>query len=203
MEKEKTPTYKMVGGDFVKLGLALDEEMDGPHAKELTFERMNEIVDTICMIMGKDSDRSEVVHEMKSGLSALELAAGHSVEVRKQVIDGAQELLIGMFKVAIVIASQRVKSEIAKISPLARKNKDKENIIRRACELAQELWRADEEQKVRISDMADIVYSKLAGEGMSEHLPDTIERVKEWLKPVAPSYARKGGRARKPPVRIG
>lgn len=203
MEKEKTPTYKMVGSDFVRLGLALDEEMLGPSAKELTFERMNEIAETICMIMGEDSDQSEVVDEMRSGLAVLEQAAGHSVEVRKQVIDGAQQILIGMFKVAIVIASQRVKSEIAKISPLARKNQDKENVIRRARELAQEFWRADESQKLRISDMADIVYKKLVGEGMGELLPDTIERVKEWLKPVAPSYARKGGRAKKHPIRIG
>lgn len=203
MEKEKTPTYKKVGGHFVKLGLALDEEMLGPSAKELTFERMNEIAETICMIMGEDRDRSEVFDEMKSGLAALEQAAGHSVEVRKQVIDGAEQILIAMFKVAITIVSQRVKSEIKRISPLARKKEEKDNVIARACELAQDLWRADEAQKVRISEMADIVYSKLAGEGMSEHLPDTIERVKVWITPVAPRYARLGGRTKKLPARNG
>ncbi|MFD2407861.1 hypothetical protein ACFSVK_22415 [Azorhizophilus paspali] len=45
--------------------------------------------------------------------------------------------------------------------------------------------------------MAEQVYRALAAEGLADSLPDTTERIKEWIKPVAPDYARKGGRRRK------
>lgn len=203
MEKEKTPTHKFLGRKFIELGMALDEELLGPNASNLSFDRMHEIVEVISMLMGEDPDRFIVVNEMKAGLFSLEKTEKMDATTHKQVLIGARQLLVGVFKLAIAIAGDRVKSEVLRISPLARQNQAKEDIINRACELATELWGMDKTQSVRIGVMADMVYRKLVGEGMRELLPDSEERIKDWIKSVAPSYARKGGRARKPPARIG
>ncbi len=68
----------------------------------------------------------------------------------------------------------------------------------RALSIAAAQWRLDTDQELRIGDMAERVYRALAAEGFTEALPGTAERIKEWIKPAAPEYARKGGRRRKP-----
>ncbi|WP_131176929.1 hypothetical protein [Phytopseudomonas dryadis] len=67
----------------------------------------------------------------------------------------------------------------------------------RAQALAIDLWGSDSSQAIRISEMADKVYRLLVDEGYQAALPETSERLREWIKPVAPDYARKGGRRRK------
>ncbi|MNJ72223.1 hypothetical protein D3C77_688490 [compost metagenome] len=64
----------------------------------------------------------------------------------------------------------------------------------RARTLAQEFWSLDEAKEIRSGDMAEKVYRKLVAEGMIDLLPGSAERLKEWIKPVAPEYAKKGGR---------
>lgn len=91
------------------------------------------------------------------------------------------------------------RSQTLKIKPLVIKSQRKADTTFRARTVAIELWHADTAQKIRISDMADRVYRTLAAEGFTDSLPDTAERVKEWIKPVAPDYARKGGKPRKTP----
>lgn len=90
-----------------------------------------------------------------------------------------------------------------KIRPLARQNRMKATVIERARTIAAEFWHADINKEIRIGAMADSVYRALATEGFTESLPDTVERVNEWIKPAAPDYARKGGRSRKRPERNG
>lgn len=63
--------------------------------------------------------------------------------------------------------------------------------------IATELWQSDFEKKIRIMEMADLVYRALNDRSFSDVLPDTVERVKDWIKPVAPEYARMGGRRSK------
>jgi tRNA nucleotidyltransferase/poly(A) polymerase len=63
--------------------------------------------------------------------------------------------------------------------------------------LASEIWQADADQEYRLKDMAGLVEDVLKRKGCKE-LP-SLERIKEWIKPVAPAYARKGGRPRKTP----
>lgn len=199
MEKEITPTYKKLGISFVELGLKIDRDLDESKSGVLTFDRMNEIAETVSLLVEDDDDRLEIVNELKLGLAPFEKIAEHDAAAQSLLFKGAQQILIGMFKVAITIASVRVKREIVKIAPLARQHKAKEVAVVRACELAKELWDADERQEIRIGRMADMVYIKLAGEGMKELLPDSSERMKDWIKLVAPTYARKGGRNRKTP----
>ncbi len=91
------------------------------------------------------------------------------------------------------------RAQALKIKPLFIKAQKKAVATECARALAIELWHADTAQKIRISDMAERVYRTLASEGFIDSLPDTAERVKEWIKPVAPDYARKGGKPRKTP----
>ncbi|MDR7286372.1 hypothetical protein J2X84_005236 [Pseudomonas corrugata] len=67
----------------------------------------------------------------------------------------------------------------------------------RARALASEAWQTDTEQEFRLKDMAELVKDVLKREGC-ENLPSR-DQIKEWIKPVAPEYARKAGRPRKSP----
>lgn len=69
----------------------------------------------------------------------------------------------------------------------------------RARVIAVDLWEQDEEQVIRIGDMAQRVWAVMIDEGLSEHMPEQADRLKVWIKPVAPAYATKGGRTKKPP----
>lgn len=198
MDKTQTPTYKMVGGALVKLGLELDKELLANGGSSLPFGRMIEISETICMLLGGDEFKPEVLYQMRKGLDALEKASKDCPGSYEDIAGGACHILIGMLKVAICIAGDRVKVEIGRLSPLAHQNKIKEEAISRAQALAVEMWAADQEQEVRTGEMADMVYRKLIDEGRADQLPGTSERLKEWIKSVAPSYARKGGRRKTP-----
>lgn len=66
----------------------------------------------------------------------------------------------------------------------------------RAKAIAAEVWQADTANEYRLLDMAKVVKNELEREAFND-LPE-LNRIKEWLKPVAPEYARKGGRPSKP-----
>jgi len=86
--------------------------------------------------------------------------------------------------------------------PLRRQDSEKKLVIKRAKVIAAELWQADTEQEFRLKEMADQVEDILKREGVEEkNLPKT--RIKEWIKPIAPDYARLGGRPAKPRNRNG
>ncbi|MNP61225.1 hypothetical protein D3C76_1563840 [compost metagenome] len=84
-------------------------------------------------------------------------------------------------------------------SPLCKLNNHKAAAIEYAKVIATEIWAADTAQKIRLRDMAERVWARLIDEGLDKWLPDKAESIKEWLKPVAPEYARKAGRPRKSP----
>jgi hypothetical protein len=65
----------------------------------------------------------------------------------------------------------------------------------RARTLASEAWQADAEQEYRLSEVAAMVKGSLEHEGFTE-LPK-LPSIKDWIKHVAPAYARKAGRPRK------
>jgi hypothetical protein len=89
--------------------------------------------------------------------------------------------------------------EMATVRPLIEQNTAKAAAVERAKAIAAELWQSDTAQEIRIGEMAERVYRALAAEGFASSLPGTAERLKDWIKPIAPDYARKGGRRRKTP----
>nr|WP_314616153.1 hypothetical protein [uncultured Pseudomonas sp.] len=91
---------------------------------------------------------------------------------------------------AQVIQTNRMKG-------LAEINRLKEEAVELARKLAAANWKQDTNRSIRIGEMADIVYRDLMSQGHGVALPDSSDRLKEWIKPVAPDYARKGGRRKK------
>ncbi|KKN97474.1 hypothetical protein LCGC14_0155930 [marine sediment metagenome] len=69
--------------------------------------------------------------------------------------------------------------------------------VERAQAIATDLWRSAEYATMRIGSMTEEVYSRMYEEGFAKVLPEK-DRVRDWIKPVAPSFARKGGRPPKP-----
>lgn len=198
MKREATPTYKLVGAAITKLGHVIDDELARAGPKKISFARMSEIAETICLLLGEDKAKPQILRGFTTGLAELERIAVENPELKSELASAAQKILIAMFKVAIVVVRERMRVEVRRIAPLANRNGRKEPAMARARELAQEMWAADLGQEIRSSTMADKVYRRLADEGMADLLPDSAERVKEWIKPVAPDYARKGGRRKIP-----
>lgn len=66
-------------------------------------------------------------------------------------------------------------------------------VITLARDTATEMWSKDIEQKIRIGEMATLVYSALLE---TEHHKSVSgpSCVKRWIRPVAPGYASKAGR---------
>ncbi len=60
--------------------------------------------------------------------------------------------------------------------------------------IADKEWQADKQNKVKITEMAEIVYSKLYSLGFYDELPDQAKSIKSWIRELAPDYAREGGR---------
>lgn len=198
MKREATPTYKLVGAAITKLGHVIDDELARAGPKQISFARMNEIAETICLILGEDEAKPQIVRGFRTGLAELERIAVENPKLKSEVASASQKVMIAMFKVAIVVARERMRAEVRRIAPLANRNGRKEPAMARARELAQEMWAADLGQEIRSSTMADKVYRRLADEGMADLLPDSAERIKVWIKPVAPDYARRGGRRKTP-----
>lgn len=63
-----------------------------------------------------------------------------------------------------------------------------------AATLAEYLWRQDKNQIIKIKDMAINVYTELYQTEHQSQLPDNKDSLKDWIKDVAPSYARESGR---------
>ena len=68
-------------------------------------------------------------------------------------------------------------------------------LVDRAQAIASELWAKDASRSLRVGDMAEHVFGRLLDEGVDlNQLPDRA-RVRKWIKPVAPDYAMRPGRA--------
>lgn len=65
--------------------------------------------------------------------------------------------------------------------------------------LARALWNNDKENKIKIGEMAGIVYSELYANGFIRDLPNDPMSLKDWIREVAPDYATTGGRPKNEP----
>lgn len=87
-----------------------------------------------------------------------------------------------------------------RLKPFREKARIREIIKTAAQGNAEELWSKDTNQEIRIGAMAKKVrpqmVTALDSMGKLDLLPSD-EKIKEWLKPIAPDYARQGGRPKK------
>lgn len=65
--------------------------------------------------------------------------------------------------------------------------------------LAKALWNNDKEQKIRMTEMCNLVYAELYDNGFIRHLPNDPTSIKDWIKDIAPPYAQVGGRPKNEP----
>ncbi|WP_201512476.1 hypothetical protein [Psychrobacter alimentarius] len=60
--------------------------------------------------------------------------------------------------------------------------------------IADDCWQQDTENKIKVGEMCDIVWSKIIDSGLGKELPDHRENIKPWIKEVTPAYASEAGR---------
>ncbi len=130
-------------------------------------------------------------------MRALQVVAAENPQIAEAIQSAAWLFMSSWAFAAAGITNTTAEKEIATIGPLARVNAAKAAARGRAKIIATNLWQADSSKQIRIGEMADRVYRALADEGFTGVLPETSERLKEWVKPVAPEYACRAGRSRK------
>lgn len=85
------------------------------------------------------------------------------------------------------------------IKPRKGKSVGKQTAQEQAKIIAKALWNNDKEQKIRIKEMAGIIYSELYDNGFMRDLPNDPISLKDWIKEIAPPHATIGGRPKKEP----
>ncbi len=83
---------------------------------------------------------------------------------------------------------------------IGQRNQRKKDLQGMARILAAHWWQNDQQQTTT-GDMADRVYREVRKYAPVGLMPENIEAVKNWIRPVAPKYAQKGGRPKNPPER--
>lgn len=96
-------------------------------------------------------------------------------------------------------APQKDKLETKQIKPRKGVSLKKLQAQEYAKIIAKVLWNNDKERAIKIGEMAEIVYSEIYNIGYQSELPYNSASVKDWIKDVAPEYARTGGRPRNEP----
>lgn len=196
MRIEDTGTYHKVGLALSVLVDMVERQMERSPDGLFSFEQMQLIARTIPIVLD-DEGRESVQEKLEAGLNLLASVSEDFPEIAEETAAGAQLLVMGMFQIVSEIVDNQMASEALRLAPLAKQNKEKKEVIKVARSLAQEMWQKDTEQKIRISEMTANVYSALYGKGFKDALPSNQDAVKEWIKPVAPAYARRGGKPRK------
>lgn len=97
-----------------------------------------------------------------------------------------------------------LKSRMARLKsviPLQKKRAEANTLRETAQKLAADAWKDDLDQTIRLGEMCERVYRALAPiahkAGSMDGLPSEAAGLKPWLRPVAPEWARRGGRPRK------
>ncbi len=204
-EREATPAYRRAqphyGQSMAAHMLAHSGEGDAPSmdllldATAAAIRACNAVANT-----NHDADGRTVAEEAaKLAFRMLQSIAELHPEAAELAHDAAEMMTLAWGSVSNRLVNAQIEREIPTIRPIARINACKAAAVARAQAIATELWQVDTTQEVRLGDMAERVYRALADEGFTESLPGTAERLKEWIKPTAPDYARKGGRRRKTP----
>lgn len=111
-------------------------------------------------------------------------------EISLRLTDGVSALVFAVLNNKIAIACEVAELERSRATP-RKKSKAKE----RAWEIAKDLWIADIDKKIRVSQMADKVYKALLEEGFHDALPGKPEQLVKWLKEKeVPEHASRPGR---------
>ncbi len=195
--EERTPTHRKIGVAMERVVDEITQEMEKSGGIVFNFQQLRSVAATFPLLVDPD-ERETVESGLAAGIDALEHIAERHPDSAEDVAAATQALLLGMFGVMNEVVTKAIEGEMLRIAPLVKQNDAKAQLISRACAIAEKLWQEDHEKVIRISGMADQVYRALSAEGYTDTLPGTADAIKIWIKPVAPDYARKGGRPSKP-----
>lgn len=129
-------------------------------------------------------------------LSKLEELITEKPELSSELLVIAASLVSASHVIITGNTLSRHKNFSSRINPLAEANAKASFKRERACEIAAELWSADTGEEFRLSEMAIQIKDILQREG-HEGLPG-LDRIKDWIRPVAPEHARRPGRGKSP-----
>ncbi|WP_148558620.1 hypothetical protein [Pseudomonas chlororaphis] len=127
----------------------------------------------------------------------LEEASDTSEEASEKIRKSLVPLFLALLESSNISATVSIGTEKSRLKPLLEGHRVKNSVIKRAKDMAAEMWVKDTDKRIKTSEMADMVWRKLVDEGLSEHLPDNVERVRVWIRGVAPEYAKAKGRPKK------
>lgn len=197
MSIRKTPTYNRVGFALSVLVDVVEREMEKSPDGIFSFSQMQSIMGVLPSLLEDKAEAASAREKFSEGISILEEVASDFPEVTDEISGGLQILVMGMFQIVAELVDKKMENEAARMAPLMKVNAEKEALANRARSLASKLWAEDKAQVIRITQMAANVYAELHGRDGLDALPANQETIKDWIKAVAPSYARKGGKPKK------
>ncbi|MGE8100353.1 hypothetical protein [Pseudomonas fluorescens] len=111
-------------------------------------------------------------------------------EITPRLTEGVSGLVFAVLNNKIATACEIAETERSRATP-----KKKSMAKERAWVIAKDLWIADIDKKIRVSEMADKVYKALLEEGFHDALPGKSEQLVKWLKEKeVPEHASLPGR---------
>lgn len=193
MDEQSTPTHKKIGIHLVRVLDEISPEINS--GEDLSLDQIKSII-SVALFAGRETLASSM-ESLNAGIEILKIVSESHPDSARGINAGLLNIAGAIFETTNEVACEAISRELTSFKPLANKNSAKSVAIERAKEIAKQLWDKDITRSIRIGDMADKVYRALASEGLQNSLPETTDRVKAWIKPVTPDYARLGGRSKK------
>lgn len=161
------------------------------------IDSIKEVVSAGLMLCEHPRFKNMALKSFVLALNEIRDLAEDNPDIATRLIGAVFGLAVGYQGVVTGNSMARLGNFADRVGPIAKLNAEKAAVTDRAKAIAKERWADDLSQSVRIGEMADLVYRQLASEGYTDTLPGSSDRVKNWLKSVAPEFARRPGRSRK------
>jgi len=86
-------------------------------------------------------------------------------------------------------------------APIMHVNLARKHVKEAAQRIAKEKWKEDTGREIRLGSMCEevyfIIFDEVRGSNFEKALPSQAGGLKDWLRPIAPLWATKGGRPKK------
>lgn len=175
----------------------VEQEISGANDNLFTFAQMKRVLQIFPTMLDGQDEADAVRDKFTAGLSVIEAVADEFPELNEELSAGAQTLIMGMFELIAELVSKKMEHEVVRMGPLMEINAAKEALIEKARDIAKEKWAYDLDERIRVTEMAHIVYAELHAQGHGDALPANPLVVKDWIKEGAPKHAKQGGRPKR------
>lgn len=96
-----------------------------------------------------------------------------------------------------IVEQVKMSAAAARMQKLGAINKRKAEAKAWALDYASNEWVKDTGQSIRIGEMTEKLWTAMVDAGFSDALPDRAVGLSDWVRAIAPDYAKRGGRPRK------